>query len=623
MKGRFYFALFLIVLTFLNMPTVSEETPAENPIDTKWIWDLTDLYPSTEAWNDARKDVLDRLPGLESMKGSLDDGADAFFQVFSRISELQKEAARIYTYASLKADEDLRVSEDQERRQLASQMWTKLSEATSWLQPEILRLGVDKVHHYLETNPKLERFRHGLEDTLRNAPHTLGDEAENILAASGETLRAGYNIYGLLANSDIPWPEIELSDGTKVLLDAQGYGQYRQATHREDRKAVFDAFWSKWSEYENTMGMTLVSHLQAQVFLSKARKYESVLDREMFNENIPMTVYRRLVEEVNNALPTLHRYFKLREKMLGIDQMRYYDIYPPLVSLDKKYTIEDAMDLTLSAMETLGDEWVQRQKAAVAKRWMHVFPQRGKRSGAYMSGSAYDVHPYVLLNFNETYDSVSTFAHEWGHAMHTLYAVENQPFETADYSTFIAEIPSTTLELILEEYMIDNAESDEERLYFLGNGLESLRGTFFRQTMFAEFELAVYEAIEKGEALSGEKMTAMYGDILKRYHGHDSKVVVIDDLYAHEWMYIPHFYYNMYVYQYATSITAGTALYEKIKTDGQPAVDNFKKLLKAGGSDYPYQLLLAAGVDMAQPEPYRALVKRMNDIMDRMETILK
>jgi len=273
-------------------------------------------------------------------------------------------------------------------------------------------------------------------------------------------------------------------------------------------------------------------------------------------------------------------------------------------------------------MKLLGDDWVSMQRDAVHKRWMHVYPQRGKRSGAYMNGSAYDVHPYLLLNFNNTYDSVSTFAHEWGHAMHTLYAKSEQPFETADYSTFIAEIPSTTLELILEEYMIENAKTDQERLFYLGNGLEGLRGTFFRQTMFAEFELSLYEAVERGEALSGDRMTQMYGEILRRYHGHDQKVVVIDDLYTHEWMFIPHFYYNMYVYQYATSVTAGTALYEKILTDGKPAVDNFKNLLKAGGSDYPYELLKRAGVDLTTPEPYRALVSRMNGIMDGIEAIL-
>jgi oligoendopeptidase F len=325
---------------------------------------------------------------------------------------------------------------------------------------------------------------------------------------------------------------------------------------------------------------------------------------------------------VNAALPTLHRYFRLRAKMLGVDEMRYYDIYPPLVSLDKTFDFETSKAITLEAMDVLGDDWVSMQQDAMDERWMHVYPQRGKRSGAYMQQGAFDVHPYLLLNHNDDYESVSTLAHEWGHAMHTIYAKQEQTFETAFYSTFIAEIPSTSLELILLDHMMDNAESDDERLFYLGRALEGMRGTFFRQTMFAEFELALYEAAERGEALSGERISEMYGELLKRYHGHDEGVVVIDDLYTNEWMFIPHFYLNMYVYQYATSQTAGTALYSNIVENGEAGVENYKNLLRAGGSDYPYKLLTNAGVDMATPAPYRAVVTKMNAIMDEMEAIL-
>ena len=284
--------------------------------------------------------------------------------------------------------------------------------------------------------------------------------------------------------------------------------------------------------------------------------------------------------------------------------------------------METTKKITLDAMAILGEDWVSMQRDAIEQRWMHVYPQQGKRSGAYMNGSSYDVHPYLLLNHNDDYDSLSTFAHEWGHAMHTLYAKQTQPFEMADYATFTAEIPSTSLELILEQYMVENSVSVDERLFYLGQGLENLRGTFFRQTMFAEFELSIYQAVENGEALSGARITAIYADIVRRYHGHDEGVVLIDDLYTNEWMFVPHFYYNMYVFQYATSLTAGTALYAKIAEDGETGVDNYKNLLRAGGSDYPYEILKAAGVDMATPEPYRAVVDRMNAIMDEMEVLL-
>jgi oligoendopeptidase F len=292
------------------------------------------------------------------------------------------------------------------------------------------------------------------------------------------------------------------------------------------------------------------------------------------------------------------------------------------VSLDKKFDIETSKQITLDAMSVLGEDWVEMQKAAMDERWMHVYPQRGKRSGAYMAGAAYDVHPYLLLNHNDDYASLSTLAHEWGHAMHTLYAQREQPFETAGYAIFIAEIPSTTLELVLQDYMQENATTVDEKLFYLGHALEGMRGTFFRQTMFAEFELALYEAAERVEALSGDRISEIYGEILRRYHGHDEGIVVIDDLYENEWMFVQHFYFNMYVFQYSTSKTAGTALYSKIVNEGEAGVENYKNLLKAGGSNYPYLLLVEAGVDLAKPEPYQAIIAKMNAIMDEMERLL-
>jgi oligoendopeptidase F len=270
----------------------------------------------------------------------------------------------------------------------------------------------------------------------------------------------------------------------------------------------------------------------------------------------------------------------------------------------------------------LGEDWVNMQRDAMSQRWMHVYPQRGKQMGAYVQAGAYDVHPYMLLNHTDDYNSLTTMAHEWGHAMHSLYAKQAQPFDTAFYATFIAEIPSTSLELILQDHMKRIASSDEERLFYLGNALETFRLNFFRQTMFAEFELALYEAAERGDALSGERISEMYGEILRRYHGHDEGVLLIDDLYTNEWMFIPHFYFNMYVFQYATSQTAGTALYAKIVEEGEPGVENYKNLLSAGSSGYPFDLLSRAGVDLTQPEPYRAVVAKMNAIMDEIEGLL-
>ena len=566
--------------------------------------------------------MLAALEQIVARRGTLGESADALYQALALVSDTSRKASRVFAYASLKADEDLRVTTDQERRQLAQAMFAQFGEATAWMQPEILRVGRETIESYVRGDERLERFAYQLDDTLRNAPHTLGDEAEATLAYFSQTFAAPSNVYSMVANSDIPWPEVEFSTGETARIDSQGYSRFRASPVRADRKKAFDAFWGKWQEYRNSTGAVLNSHIQAQVSLAKARKFGSVLERELFQDNLPPAVYRTLVAEANQGLPTLHRYSRLRQRMLGLDDLHYYDLYPPLVSLDKTFDFETSKAITLEAMSTLGDEWVERQTAAMNGRWMHVHPQRGKRSGAYMQPAAYDVHPYLLLNHNDDYVSLSTLAHEWGHAMHTLYAAESQPYDTANYAIFIAEIPSTSLELVLQDYMTRNAETDAERLFYLGSALESLRTTFFRQTMFAEFELALYEAVERGEALSGERISTMYGEILRRYHGHDQGVVVIDDLYANEWMFVPHFYYNMYVFQYATSQTAGTALYEKIVEQGEPAVENFKNLLRAGGSDYPNELLLRAGVDLASPEPYRAVIRKMNAIMDEMEKLL-
>jgi oligoendopeptidase F len=584
-------------------------------------WNLTHLFPNREAWDAERQRLLGEFDKISEFKGTLGNSGDDLHAALRFVSDTYRAALRVYVYSSLQADEDLRVTDAQERNQLTDAMFSSFGQATSWMDPEIVAVGETRIRQFMDDTPELAPFRHQLDNTLRQSAHTLSEETELALSYFSQTIDAPSNIYSMIANSDIPFPVLDI-DGEEARIDSQGYGRFRSHPDRDIRREVFDAYWSKWQEYRNSVGMVLASHIQTQVALARARGFDSVLERELFSDNLPSAVYHTLVDEVNQALPTLHRYFRLRARMLGIEQMRYYDIYPPLVTLDKQFDLATSRDITLDAMGILGEDWVDMQREAIGDGWMHVYPQQGKRSGAYMNGSAYDVHPYLLLNHNNDFDSLSTFAHEWGHAMHTLYAKQSQPFETADYATFIAEIPSTSLELILQQYMSEHAASVDEKLFYLGYGLENLRGTFFRQTMFAEFELALYEAVERGEALSGERISAMYLEILKRYHGHDEGVVLIDDLYANEWMFVPHFYYNMYVFQYATSLTAGTALYSKIADEGEIGVDNYKNLLRSGGADYPYELLRNAGVDLASPGPYQSVVNRMNAIMDEMEALL-
>jgi len=589
-----------------------------------YIWDLTDLYPSDEAWSLAKNQVDKQIEALPSYRGTLGKNAQSLLRATDAISAAAKAATRLMVYAMLKADEDTRIADNEERRQLAKAQLNNFQAAISWFNPELLDLGEKKVERFIAKEPGLQKHRHQLENVLRQAPHTLSQEEEQLLAQTAQLTDAPGSIYQILANANLPWKTITLSDGKPLVLSQAGYTRARGVADRADRQMVFNSFWQTWKDYEATLGTIMNSHIQGLVFQTRARHFDSSLQRSLFKDAMPEAVYRTLVREVNRGLPTLYRYFKLRKRMLGIEgDMRYYDIYPPLVQLDKKFTIQESIALTRQALTPLGQDYLQAFDQGVSARWMHVFPQPGKASGAYMSGDAYDVHPYVLLNHNNDYESASTFAHEYGHAVHSVLANRAQPYENASYSTFIAETASIMNEMLLQDSALKQALSPAEKLYYLGNGLETLRGTFFRQTMFAEFELKMNEAVESGEVLTGEKLTQMYLELLKRYHGDAEGVVKIDDLYGIEWAYIPHFYYDFYVYQYATSIAAAAELSQKIGSGDTGARDRFITMLKAGGSDYPYVLMKTAGVDLASPEPYRALIARMDATMDQMESILK
>ncbi|MGH8253806.1 MAG: M3 family oligoendopeptidase, partial [Steroidobacteraceae bacterium] len=373
-----------------------------------------------------------------------------------------------------------------------------------------------------------------------------------------------------------------------------------------------------------TAGSMLTTQVMGYHFTAQSRKFDTALQAAQFPDNMPDNVYRTLVAETNAALPTLHRYLKMRKRLLGIsDDLHYYDNYPPMFKLDPQPTFDvpQSERITLAALQPLGEDYLKLMRKGFASNWMSVYPSEGKKLGAYMNGSAYDVHPYLLLNHNGNYTSLSTLAHEWGHAVHTQLATRAQPYEKSNYSTFIAESASIGNEMLLNDYMVAHAANKQEKLYYLGAGVESIRQTFFRQVQFAEFELAIHEALEKGEPLSGERMTQMYCTVLRKYYGEAEGVMKIDPEYCIEWAVVPHFYYNFYVYQYATSMAGAAELTDQVLKEGAPARDRFIKLLSAGGSDYPYELYKRAGIDMATPAPYRALGARMNRLMDDIEKL--
>ena len=590
----------------------------------RYEWDLTDIYADASDWQSALDQVSLRITEFQNLKGSLGVNAQSFLRVMSEYSDLNKEAARVYVYTSLQRDADQREPEAQARFGLARQMYTDLTAGLSWINPELLKIGEDKVNRFFEEESDLADYEFLVRDILRQSPHTLDEATEAILAQAGMILSSPSQIYQNYANADIPWPEVTLSEGETVLLNQSGYGLWRASANREDRKLVFDTFWQTWQQYADGMGATLASEVQSNVFSARVRNHEGVLANNLFDDGLPPEIYTQLVAQVNEALPTFHRYLQLRGTMLGIEDLRYYDIYPPLVNVNTGvFDLKRSQDITFEALRPFGDEYLSLLDLGLQQNWMHSHPQPGKRSGAYMNGSVYDVHPYVLLNHNDDYESMSTFAHEWGHAVHSLLANANNPYETAGYSTFIAEMASTINEILLQEYMIANAKTREEQLFYLGGALEQIRGTFFRQTMFAEFELAIHQAAERGEPLTGPRLTKIYGELLKRYHGHDIGILTIDDLYTVEWAFIPHFYRDFYVFQYATSISGAAWFAEQFLAGDENVRDAFIRVLSAGGSDYPHNILLnEAGLDMTLPESYDPILRRMDSLMDRIEALL-
>ena len=583
-------------------------------------WDLRDLYASDAAWEAERQSLLRAIPGLKAHKGTLGRGAAAMRTALEAQSKITMRMRRLYIYASLKADEDVRIAPNQERKQQAQDVFTALGEATAWTNPEIVVLGPKKVNAFIAADPVLKRrFAFALRDTLRLAPHTLTADGEQLLASAATPLAAPNEIRDQLISSDIPRPTVKLSDGREIRLDDQGYTLSRTATNRTDRKMVFDKFWASYDAFHNSLGASLAAQVKGALFQAKARNYESALQNELDGGNIPEAVYRTLIAEANRGLPVLHRYFDLRRRMLKLPDLGYWDIYPPLVKSDRTYSLAEMRQLTIEAIKPLGDDYQALFADVSSKRWMDPLPRPGKASGAYMNGYVYDVHPYLLLNLSDKYDGLTTYAHEWGHAMHTLLANEAQPFELAIYPTFTAEVASITHEMLLSSMMFDRAQSKDDKIFYLGQIMDKYRQDVFRQSMLAEFQLAVNDIATKGEGLSGEKMSAIYMDLLKRYHGPG---VQIEPAYASEWAFIPHFYAGFYVWQYATSITAANFFAQRLM-HGTPADrDRYLAMLRGGGSDYGYNLLKTAGLDMATAQPYRLVIDSFSKVLDQAEALI-
>jgi oligoendopeptidase F len=585
-------------------------------------WKLADLYPTLADWHADAAKLDAELKDFSTCKSRMGERAASLRRCLDRRADMTKRYYRLAVYAGELWAEDTGNASSLELDQKADVLGARLTEATSFVDPALLRIGREKIARFMKQDPKLAIHRHPVEGVLRRAPHTLNDEGEALVAAFDLMNNAGGSVHQILTNADIPWPKVKLSSGEEPTIDLTGYETYRESQVREDRRAVMEAFFRTFRTYERTLGVTLYAQLKQDTVHSKVRKYPDSITRALDRNNVPVAVIDTLIGQANASLPTLHRYFRLRARMLGVPQLHYYDIYPPLVKGEYRFPYAEGRAMFVDAMAPLGKDYVTALNRALDARWMDLYPRPKKLSGAHVAGAAYDVHPYVLMNYTDDYSSLTTLAHEWGHAMHSYLASAAQPFVTANYATFTAEIASTVNEAFLLQHMLRKAKSAGERLFYLGNALETLRGTFHRQAMFAEFERAVHARVDRGEPMTGEAFSKTYCEILKRYHGTSQGVVEIADDICVEWAYIPHFYSPFYVYQYATSIAAAQ-LFAKRIADGEPgALGRYLGLLKAGGSDDPYELVRAAGVDLAKPDPYQALVARMDAIMDEIEAIL-
>jgi oligoendopeptidase F len=614
----------IVLLMVLTVQAAFADEKDRSKIPDRYKWNLADLYASDEEWNTAKELLSKEIGGLAAYKGTLARSPSRLAGCLDLYFQLAQRYSRVYVYASMSSDQDTRVSRYLAMQQEMSQVGATFSAEAAFIEPEILAMDRTVLDGFVKDEKRLDVYRHYLDDIVRRKAHTGSAGEEKIIADAGLMSDAPGTIYNIFSNAEFPYPEVTLSDGKTVRLDPSAFSFHRTLTNRDDRKKVFAAYFSKLNEFRRTYGTQLFSQIKRDMFYQRARNYASTLQSALDANNVPVEVYHSLIGNVNANLATFHRYLKLRQRILGVDQLHYYDLYAPLLSnVDLQYEVEEAQKHVLASLKPLGTDYVETVQKAFNERWIDMYPTEGKQSGAYSNGGAYDVHPYILMNYNGTYNDVSTLIHELGHTMHSYYSNKNQPYVNAQYPIFLAEVASTFNEALLIDHMLKNIKDDEVRLSLLGSYLEGIKGTVFRQTQFAEFELKIHELAEKGEALTGDRFNDLYEEITKNYYGHENGVCIVDDEIKAEWMFIPHFYYNYYVFQYATSFTASQALSEKALAGDQDAVRKYKSFLSAGGSDYPIQLLKTAGVDMTTSEPFDLTMKKMNRVMDEMEAILK
>ncbi|MDQ0255392.1 oligoendopeptidase F [Evansella vedderi] len=593
--------------------------PKREEIPKDKTWDLEDIYATDQDWEQEFKEIKEMLPKLKDYKGKLSESAETLYELLQYQDEISKKLGKLYTYAHMRYDQDTTNSFYQGLNDRASQLLSQVTNAASYVTPELLAIPEETIAKFLEEHEPLKLYKHALDQLNRQRPHVLSEKEESLLAQVSEVTDSPSNTFGMLNNADMKFPTIKDEEGNDVEITHGRYIRFLESSDRRVREDAFKGVYETYGKFKNTFSSTISGNVKRNIFNANVRNYDSARQAALSKNNIPEVVYDQLVSTINEHLHLLHRYVSLRKKVLGVDELHMYDLYTPLVKEVKmKVPYEEAQELVKAGVAPLGEEYVSIVEEGFNKRWVDVEENVGKRSGAYSSGS-YGTMPYVLMNWQDNVNNLFTLAHEFGHSVHSYYTRKEQPYPYANYSIFVAEVASTCNEALLNDHMLKVTEDKQKRLYLLNHFLEGFRGTVFRQTMFAEFEQLMHEKAANGEPLTPDLLSDLYYDLNKKYFGED---IVIDKEIALEWARIPHFYYNFYVYQYATGYSAATALAKQILEEGEPAVNRYLDFLKAGSSDYPIEVLKKAGVDMTSPEPIKQALSVFEATLNELEELL-
>ncbi|HIB3154826.1 TPA: oligoendopeptidase F [Enterococcus faecium] len=596
-----------------------KQLPKREELPENLTWDLTKIFSSDKEFDEKYLELSEKLKKSEKYKGTLNQGASQFLDAIEFVLSVYRQNEIIYVYAHLKNDQDTGNTEYQALYARASSLFSKVSEAVSWFEPEILQLSDERIWQYFKEEPKLEVYRHYIQQIVDNRAHVLSADQESLLAGAGEIFEASSDTFAVLNNADLVFPTIEGENGEKVQLSHGVYGQLLESTDRSVREAAFKGLYSVYEQFRNTFASTLSTHIKGHNFKAKVRNYSSAREASLSNNHIPESVYDTLVDVVNKHLPLLHRYMELRKRLLEVEKLHMYDLYTPVLGeAPITFTYEEAKEKALEALKPMGEEYMTIVEKAFSERWIDVVENKGKRSGAYSSGS-YDTNPYILLNWHDTLDQLFTLVHEMGHSVHSYFTRSSQPYVYGDYSIFLAEIASTTNENILTEYLLETEKDPRVRAYVLNHYLDGFKGTVFRQTQFAEFEHFMHTEDEKGVPLTSEYLSDSYGKLNAKYYG---PAVEEDPEIKFEWSRIPHFYYNYYVFQYSTGFSAASALAKRILSQEPDALENYLAYLKAGNSDYPVEVMKKAGVDMTQAAYIEDAMSMFEQRLNELEELI-